>query len=111
MSMSAESSALVQSMSWIERLMIGPFAVSLAVIAVAVTGLLMLRGHLPLEATFRLVIGCFIIFGAPAIALGIVNAAQKVALPNTWAGPTSIARPSKPPVTYDPYAGAATPIH
>lgn len=111
MSMSAGSSALVQSVSWIERLVIGPLAVSLAVIAVAVTGLLMLRGHVSLEATFRMVMGCFIIFGAPAIALEIIKGAQGAALTHVEMTGTRTPVSSSTPPTYDPYAGAATQTH
>ncbi|WP_183129178.1 TrbC/VirB2 family protein [Sphingomonas sp. PP-F2F-G114-C0414] len=108
--MSVESPALVQAVNWIDQLVVGPLAVSLAVIAVAITGLLMLRGHVPLEAAFRIVIGCFIIFGAPGIALGIMSAARNVTAPEVVSPSPNIAPITKPPATYDPYAGAATPV-
>lgn len=61
-------SSIVASASWIERLVTGPLSTSLAMIAAAWFGLALLGGRLSFKRGGLLVLGCFILFGAPAIA-------------------------------------------
>ena len=103
-------SAIAASVNWIEALVIGSLASSVAVIAVAVLGLRMLGGRAPVASIFRVAMGCFILFGAPAIAAGIIGAAR-----GGSGSPAANVPPETPdlstrPPAYDPYAGAAMPV-
>jgi type IV secretory pathway VirB2 component (pilin) len=100
---------------WLQGTLLGPIATSVALIAVASIGLLMLNGRVPLRRGVAVISGCFILFGAPAIAAGLValaagtpatsySAYQAVGTPP----PVLPQSDSKPPA-YDPYAGAAVP--
>jgi len=69
----------------------------------------MLQGRLAVREGGRIIIGCFILFGAPLIAQGIMatirgedrTGSQPVA-------PPPVAIPTSPP-QFDPYAGASVP--
>lgn len=100
---------------WIEAVLLGPVATSIAVIAVASIGLLMLSGRVGMRRGATVIVGCFILFGAASIAHGLRGAASTVA------GPTAslpVPASSEPPVALlppppepapatDPYAGAS----
>lgn len=64
------------SLTWIETVLFGQVAVTLCVLAVAFIGLLMLTGRLPLRRGMMVVIGCFVLLGAPVIAYGVMFAAN-----------------------------------
>lgn len=108
------ASPLVAAVQWLEAVALGTIATSIALIAVASIGFLMLSGRLPIRRGATVIAGCFILFGAPIIAASILSLART----NTQASSTfEPAQPSKiPPVPtaksgsgYDPYAGAAVP--
>jgi type IV secretion system protein VirB2 len=98
--------------SWVERLLTGPLGTSLAVIAVAWFGFGMLTGRLAVRRGALLVLGCFILFGAPGIARGLLGlagdarGARPMPVPLTITPPPP-AVPAPPP--FDPYAGASVP--
>jgi hypothetical protein len=109
-------SALSSATSWVEGTLLGAFATSIAVIAVASIGFLMLTGRIDVRRTVQVILGCFIMFGASTIANGLM-----VAISGADEGP-SIAQvaPSPSPqlpapgvsqrnnsTPFDPYAGAA----
>lgn len=102
---------MVESARWIEGLMLGEIALGLCVIAVAFMGALMLTGRLPLREGARVVVGCFVLLGAPVIAAEFVGGGGGVnnasALPAPQALPTVSQRPDLPPANFDPYAGAS----
>ena len=111
--------ALVEAVLWLEGLLLGSIAVALATIAVAVTGFLMLQGRLAYRQGARVVVGCFILFGARPIATGLhglsANAigsgeVRTIASPAPQLPPPQplAAAPSSPP-SNDPFAGAAVP--
>jgi type IV secretion system protein VirB2 len=56
--------------------LLGNIATSVAVIAVAITGFMMLSGRVNWRHGITVIIGCFIIFGAAAIVAGIQSAAR-----------------------------------
>lgn len=101
---------------WLRALLLGSVATSLAVVAVASIGLLMLSGRLNIRRGATVILGCFILFGSARIAQGLHHAGS-VAL----AGPTRTAVVSAPALTArstpllapasgaasDPYAGAS----
>lgn len=109
------SSSLVSAVQWIEGVALGTIATSIALIAVASVGFLMLNGRLPIRRGVTVIAGCFILFGAPTIAAGILGVAQPDGSTPTYASQVS-ASPSPPIPTpkatqpYDPYAGAAVPL-
>ena len=63
------------SLGWIENVLFGQVALTLCVIAVAFIGALMLTGRLPVKRGMMVVIGCFVLLGAPLIAAGVMGAA------------------------------------
>jgi type IV secretion system protein VirB2 len=102
---------MVQSAGWIEGVMLGEFALGVCVVAVAFIGALMLTGRLPLRESARVVVGCFVLLGAPVIARGFVGGGSGVieasSLPPPVAVPFESPRPDLPPANLDPYAGAS----
>ena len=96
-------SSLLTAVQWIERVLLGEVAVILAVIAVAVVGLLFLTGRLPWGQAARVVLGCAIVFGAPAITAGLIGS-----MGQNIASPTSMAHQSYAPQRADLPAVEAT---
>lgn len=104
---STGASPIVSAVVWFEQLLLGSVATAIAVIAVAVVGAAMLTGRANWRRGVSIIIGCFIIFGASAVARGLAE-------PSSAAAPEVVA--TSPPMTpiappqasagYDPYAGA-----
>ena len=94
---------------WLGALATGSLALGLCIIAIAVIGLLMLSGRLPVRSGMRVVLGCFVLLGAPVIAAALMglagrsNQAPSLTVPQE-AAPT---RAPLPKANYDPYAGAS----
>ena len=63
------------SVGWMENVLFGQVALTLCVLAVAFIGALMLTGRLPVKRGMMVVIGCFVLLGAPLIAAGVMRAA------------------------------------
>ena len=92
-------------------MLLDEIALGLCVLAVALIGLLMLTGRLPLREGMRVVLGCFVLLGAPVIAAGLMQGEGGVIdsarpLPPV-ALQTEAPRAALPPADYDPYAGAS----
>lgn len=114
----AGSSALVAAISWLQDVLLGTVATSIAVIAVAAIGFGMLTGRVNIRHGATVILGCFILFGASTIVSGLRYAASGaggyaappviVAAPPPPSPPR--ARPTGVPAPYDPYAGASVPI-
>jgi len=102
---------MVDSAGWIEGVLLGEIALGVCVIAVALMGALILTGRTPLREGARIVVGCFVLLGAPVIAAGFVRDGSGVietsALPPTIAVQNESPRPDLPPADFDPYAGAS----
>ncbi len=103
------ASRLADSLGWIQDLLFGSLAIGLCVLAVAFVGLLALTGKLPLRHGARVILGSFVLLGAPVIAAGLMagalevtDAPSKVPIPQ----PAEPPRQDLPPVDYDPYSGA-----
>lgn len=113
----SRSSVIAAAMDWLQSIFVGDVATAIAVVAVAGFGLLLLTGRLPKRRGVQLIVGCFIIFGAPSIAAGILMALNIDSDPRVVepvnSPPTAIVAAAPPPqspaVPYDPYAGAALP--
>lgn len=67
----AGSGALVSAVQWLQGTLLGTVATVVAVIAVAVVGLMMLTGRINWRYGATVVLGCFILFGAASIVAGI----------------------------------------
>jgi type IV secretory pathway VirB2 component (pilin) len=105
------SSVLVAAVAWLQDTLLGSVATMVAVIAVAAVGFSMLNGRVSVRHGVTVVLGCFVLFGASAIAAGIrafvggddtetYAAAPPPAVPEL---------PPPPPAASDPYAGASVP--
>ena len=112
------SGALVAAVQWLQATLLGTVATLVAVICVATVGLMMLSGRIDLRRGASVVLGCFILFGASAIAAGIRSVADADSAPaepayrvEPWLPPPPPppAPRAPPPVASDPYAGAAVP--
>jgi hypothetical protein len=93
--------------------LLGTAASTVAIVAVAGVGLLLLTGRVCWRRAFSVILGCFILFSARSIALafgGVIGTEPEQ--PIVAATPSQLLpsyRPSQPPANYDPYAGAAVP--
>jgi type IV secretory pathway VirB2 component (pilin) len=109
------SGAVAAAVQWFQGTLLGTVATTVAVICVAAVGLMMLTGRLSFRRAGVVILGCFIVFGASAIAAGIHGV---VGLADPGPGAPAFAAPSPPPPASpqpppapqaDPYAGAAVP--
>lgn len=112
-SISYESEPLVAAAEWITKALLGSVASTVAIVAVAGVGLLLLTGRICWRRAFSVVLGCLILFSARSIALafaGVIGTEpEQPILVATPSEPLPSYRPSQPPANYDPYAGAAVP--
>jgi type IV secretion system protein VirB2 len=69
------SGPIVSALGWIQGTLLGNVATSVAVIAVAMVGFMMLTGRLNWRLGATVIIGCFILFGSAAIVSGIQSTA------------------------------------
>ncbi len=91
------SAPLASAVDWIGGVLLGPIALGLCVLAVAFVGALMLTGRLPLRRGLRVVVSCFVLLGAPAIAGGIINAISSGTPQQLTQPAQSVIVPSEPP--------------
>lgn len=66
-------SPLGEAVGWMGQTLFGTLAVTLCVLAVAALGFMMLSGRMPLRRGIEVVIGSFILLGAPAIAAAFTS--------------------------------------
>lgn len=95
---------------WLLGTLLGTAGTSIAIIAVAIVGYEAVLGHMSLRRVLRVILGCFIFFGAPMIVRGVMAASQGPV--DTPVPPQPLAAaPAAPkvPQNYDPYAGATAP--
>jgi type IV secretory pathway VirB2 component (pilin) len=108
-------SPIADAVQWVQSAALGSTATTIAVLAVAAVGLLMLSGRLELRRGITVVIGCFILFGATGVATiltGIAGADKQPSQPVTRPAsmpPDQLRPPAPQPAAYDPYAGASVP--
>lgn len=108
-------SPIAEAILWMQGAALGTAATVVAVIAVAAIGLLMLSGRLELRRGLTVVAGCFILFGASAIAAALTGSGGGLENDNRPPPADSghLRRPLQaldPPASaYDPYAGASVP--
>lgn len=107
-------SAVLSTAHWLEGLLLGGLGTSIAVLAVAGLGLSMLQGRLPVRHGLRVVLGLFILFGAPLIASGLADIGSHdgpASAPLASAAAPQFTRPPSVRPNSDPYAGASVPMH
>lgn len=104
--------ALADAANWVVALLNGSVGTTIALLAIAGVGFAMLQGRLSARDGLRVVVGCCIMFGAPAIAQGLSGILR-------WgSGPIAIPAPPPPPKLTPPkskpnadtYAGASMPM-
>lgn len=108
---------LVAAIHWLQGVLLGPTATTVAIIAIAAIGFHMMQGRLPMRRGIETIAGCFLLFGAPVIAAGIIDATRGVDAGSTSRAadqfeataipPAPKFASPKPPPGYDPYAGAS----
>lgn len=69
------SGVLVNAVSWLQGTLLGTVATTIAVIAVAAVGFMMLTGRINWRHGAVVIVGCFVLFGAASIVAGIRTAA------------------------------------
>ncbi|RYE71537.1 MAG: hypothetical protein EOO81_05685 [Oxalobacteraceae bacterium] len=111
----AGDSALLNAVEWCQAVLLGSVGSSLAIMGIAGLGFALLQGRLPYRAGARMILGVFILFGAPVISLGLLGIFD-LAGSNSQNGETTqrstappLPLPSTPAGNPDPYAGAAMP--
>jgi type IV secretory pathway VirB2 component (pilin) len=72
----AGSGPILGALNWVQGTLLGTLATTVAVIAVAVVGLMMLTGRIDWRRGLTVVIGAFIVFGAVAIVEGMRSVAS-----------------------------------
>lgn len=87
----------------------GDMATALAVIAVAMVGVLMLSGQLRVLRSLRVIAGCCVLFGASAIAGLLIETGDEAEAPARIAVDIENAQPREelPPSDYSPYSRAS----
>lgn len=104
-----QADAVFDAADWMTGTLLGEVAVILCVLAVAFVGLLLLTGRLAVMRAMRVVLGCFILLGAPIIASAFISLGQSST--TTPISPPIVqaeaSRSDLPPADYDPYAGAS----
>jgi type IV secretion system protein VirB2 len=108
------ASVLLADAVWVQGTLLGTLATIIAVIAVAGVGVAMFEGRVDLKRGVAVMVGCFVLFGAPMISAGLMSilAGDEVAIAQPPASPVLTAlQPILPPAPqkpgFDPYAGAA----
>ncbi|MCB2047412.1 MAG: TrbC/VirB2 family protein [Novosphingobium sp.] len=71
----AGSGPIVSALGWLQATLLGQVATTVAVIAVAMVGFMMLTGRLNWRFGATVIVGCFILFGSAAIVGGIQSTA------------------------------------
>jgi type IV secretory pathway VirB2 component (pilin) len=109
-----EMSVIVPAARWVEAMLTGNLATTIAIIGVAAIGFSMLAGRIDVRKGGRVLLGCFILFGAATLAAGLQRAAQSPAAEVTISAPVPppiFAQPKQTDAAnpYDPYAGASVP--
>lgn len=108
-----QSSALADAVGWVVSLLTGTVGNIAATLAIAGIGFAMLQGRVSVRDGARVVVGCFVLFGAPVIARELLDLARWDAKPAPLViqpSPAPIAVPSPPAQNRDPYAGASVPL-
>lgn len=69
------SGPIVAALGWLQGTLLGNVATTIAVIAVAMVGFMMLTGRINWRFGATVIVGCFVLFGSAAIVSGIQSTA------------------------------------
>lgn len=75
--LAASDNPILGAVTWIRDILLGPVATTVAVIAVAMVGFMMLTGRMNWKHGAVVILGLFILFGAPHIVASIEAAAGR----------------------------------
>jgi len=75
--LAATDNPILGAVTWIRDILMGPVATTVAVIAVAMVGFMMLTGRMNWKHGAVVILGLFILFGAPHIVASIEAAAGR----------------------------------
>jgi type IV secretion system protein VirB2 len=104
--------AILAAIQWLQGTTLGTVATTVAVIAIATIGFLMLAGRMDWRRATTVIAGCFVIFGASGIAAGVrlltEGSAADIELGSatTRLDVTSAPQSAPPPSPFDPYGSA-----
>lgn len=98
-------SAVTGAVTWLQELLLGSAGLAIAVISVALLGFAILQGRLSPRDGARVVLGCFLLFGAPLVAHGLRGAMGSEARVSSVVTPPHLA-PAPSSQSQDPYANA-----
>ncbi|THD38420.1 MAG: hypothetical protein E7773_00730 [Sphingomonas sp.] len=105
------SSALVAAVTWLQGTLLGTVATTVAVVAVAAVGFLMLGGRMDWRRGATVIVGCFVLFGATSIVAGLQGGVgdgiEAPTIPISAIAPSTVRPSPTPTAAYDPYAGAS----
>ena len=109
--MEAAGDPIGSAIAWLSDLLTGSLATSVGVISVAGLGFAALNGRVVLRDYTRVIIGCFVLFGARVIASGLLSFVSFTG-PPPMANYAAVSSPMPLPAAavpqkYDPYAGAS----
>jgi len=76
---STSDSSFVAAAKWLQAAMFGTIATSIAIVAVAALGVLLLQGQLPVRRSATVILGCFLLFGSSLLAAGLQSGAAAFA--------------------------------
>lgn len=101
---------MLSSALWVEHLLTGTTALSLATIAVAIVGVALFSGRIQARRSAEVVLGIAVVFGASMISRHLVGAGNRpgIATSGIASGPLIVDH-APPAAVYDPYAGASVP--
>ena len=71
----AGSGPIIGALDWLQGTLLGTVATTVAVIAIAVVGFMMLTGRVNWRHGAVVILGCFVLFGAVSIVAGIRSVA------------------------------------
>ena len=80
---------LPSAAEWVTGTLFGDVAAALCVLAVAFVGLMLMSGRLAARDGLRVVIGCFVLLGAPLIAAGLRSAADEATVTGSPGSPAA----------------------
>lgn len=106
------STALIDSVVWIEHLLLGSVGRVVAVLAIALLGISMLTGSVSVRRGGTVILGCFVLFSARLITIGIIGfmgVQPPLAISAVLNAEPSYVPTQASPNVYDPYAGASVP--
>jgi type IV secretory pathway VirB2 component (pilin) len=106
----ASAGSIADASAFVGTILSDTFATGLATIALVGVGFAMMSGRLDVRRGAAVIVGCFMMIGAPAIARGILGLGSTAAVP-----PPAMEGASAPPAleakevqkAADPYAGAS----